>query len=42
MHNTSRCAEIEAKFPGLLPAILSAHKSQAERRRPGTRKKRTR
>ena len=41
MHNTSRCAEIEAKFPGLLPAIISAHKSQVERRRPSPRKKRT-
>jgi DNA-binding transcriptional ArsR family regulator len=40
MHNTSRCAEIEAKFPGLLPAIISAHRAQAERRRTGARKKR--
>jgi DNA-binding transcriptional ArsR family regulator len=28
MHNTSRCAEIEARFPGLLAAILNAHKVQ--------------
>src|SRR5438270_7826428 len=28
MHNTSRCAEIERRFPGLIPAILSAHKAQ--------------
>lgn len=29
MHNTSRCAEVEARFPGLLPAILAAHTRQA-------------
>ncbi|MEJ1963237.1 MAG: helix-turn-helix domain-containing protein [Gammaproteobacteria bacterium] len=40
MHNTSRCEEIEAKFPGLLPAIISAHKAQVERRRASPRKKR--
>lgn len=28
MQNTSRCAEIEGRFPGLLAAILSAHKVQ--------------
>jgi DNA-binding transcriptional ArsR family regulator len=28
IQNTSRCAEIERRFPGLLPAILGAHKSQ--------------
>ncbi|HET7065418.1 MAG TPA: helix-turn-helix domain-containing protein [Rudaea sp.] len=25
MRNTSRCKEIEQRFPGLLPAILNAH-----------------
>jgi DNA-binding transcriptional ArsR family regulator len=25
MINTVRCAEVEARFPGLLPAILAAH-----------------
>jgi DNA-binding transcriptional ArsR family regulator len=40
MHNTSRCEEIDAKFPGLLPAIINAHKTQAERRRAIPRKKR--
>jgi DNA-binding transcriptional ArsR family regulator len=29
MRNTARCAEIDARFPGLLPAILEAHKRQA-------------
>ena len=29
MQNTSRCAEIEQRFPGLLPAIVKAHQTQA-------------
>ncbi|MFK2877780.1 ArsR/SmtB family transcription factor [Rhodanobacter hydrolyticus] len=29
MHNTTRCAEIEQRFPGLIPAILNAHRMQA-------------
>ena len=29
MHNTTRCAEIEQRFPGLIPAILNAHRAQA-------------
>jgi DNA-binding transcriptional ArsR family regulator len=29
MRNTSRCEEINARFPGLLPAILNAHAVQA-------------
>jgi DNA-binding transcriptional ArsR family regulator len=29
MLNTSRCAEIETRFPGLIPAILRAHGAQA-------------
>lgn len=41
MHNTSRCPEIEAKFPGLIPAILSAHRLQSESRRGGQRKNRS-
>jgi DNA-binding transcriptional ArsR family regulator len=28
MQNSPRCAEIERRFPGLLPAILNAHKAQ--------------
>jgi DNA-binding transcriptional ArsR family regulator len=28
MRNTSRCAEIDKRFPGLLPSIIAAHKSQ--------------
>jgi DNA-binding transcriptional ArsR family regulator len=25
MRNTSRCGEVETRFPGLIPAILNAH-----------------
>jgi len=28
MQNTSRCAELEKRFPGLIPAIINAHKVQ--------------
>ena len=38
MHNTSRCDEINKRFPGLLPAILAAHQAQA-RRAPARRRK---
>ena len=30
MHNTSRCAEIDKRFPGLIAAIINAHKVQLE------------
>lgn len=30
MRNTVRCAEVDARFPGLLAAILAAHARQAE------------
>jgi DNA-binding transcriptional ArsR family regulator len=30
MHNTSRCTEIEERFPGLLMAIVNAHNIQLE------------
>ncbi len=39
MLNTSRCPEIEARFPGLLPSILSAFRSQASRQRRTRRAK---
>jgi DNA-binding transcriptional ArsR family regulator len=32
MHNTSRCAEIEKRFPGLIPAIVNAHNIQSARK----------
>jgi DNA-binding transcriptional ArsR family regulator len=43
MHNTTRCAEIEQRFPGLIPAILKAHQVQAgvaaSLRKPASRRK---
>lgn len=39
MHNTTRCADVEQRFPGLIRAILSAHAAQAlERARVAKRK----
>ena len=29
LHNTSRCAEIQQRFPGLIAAILNAHNVQS-------------
>ena len=49
MRNTSRCQEIEQRFPGLIAAILNAHRVQSIRtadgaattkRKPATRKAR--
>jgi len=37
MRNTSRCKEIEQRFPGLLAAILHAHKVQASGRTRGAK-----
>ena len=50
MQNTSRCAEIEKRFPGLIAAIVNAHKVQldgkaratsAGKRKPGKRSARS-
>ena len=30
MHNTSRCMEVDKRFPGLIAAIVKAHKVQSE------------
>lgn len=30
MHNVSRCGEIEKRFPGLIAAIINAHRVQCE------------
>ena len=38
MLNRSRCAEIEQRFPGLLPAIVNAHRIQERNERRGKRK----
>jgi DNA-binding transcriptional ArsR family regulator len=32
MHNTSRCAEVDKRFPGLIAAIVNAHKIQSARK----------
>jgi DNA-binding transcriptional ArsR family regulator len=32
LQNTSRCDEIDKRFPGLLPAIVSAFKNQEKKR----------
>lgn len=32
MRNVSRCPEIEARFPGLLPSILAAYAAEASRK----------
>jgi DNA-binding transcriptional ArsR family regulator len=33
MHNTSRCMEIDTRFPGLIAAIINAHGIQAKDRK---------
>jgi DNA-binding transcriptional ArsR family regulator len=42
MHNTSRCAEIEKRFPGLISSIVNAHNIQlaGKLRTPTTNKRR--
>jgi DNA-binding transcriptional ArsR family regulator len=41
MHNTSRCSEIDKRFPGLIAAIINAHKAQlAGKARPSATAKR--
>ena len=43
MHNTSRCAEIDQRFPGLIAAIVNAHLIQSEgKSRAGGKRQRTR
>ena len=32
MHNTSRCAEIDKRFPGLIAAIVKAHGIQSKQK----------
>jgi DNA-binding transcriptional ArsR family regulator len=39
MHNTSRCSEVDKRFPGLIAAIVNAHNLQSQqklRRTKGT------
>src|SRR5450432_3255880 len=43
MHNTSRCSEVDKRFPGLIAAIVKAHKIQLEcKQRPSHSGRRTR
>lgn len=37
MHNTARCAEVDARFPNLLGAILNAHRVQSVGNQRGAR-----
>jgi DNA-binding transcriptional ArsR family regulator len=37
MHNTSRCFELDKRFPGLIAAIVTAHKIQLEEKPPVTK-----
>ncbi|HTV86332.1 MAG TPA: helix-turn-helix domain-containing protein [Dyella sp.] len=39
MRNSTRCAEIEQRFPGLLPAIMKAHQAQAAGRMRAAKRK---
>ena len=39
MRNTSRCAEIEKRFPGLIMAIVKAHNVQSAEEARGRRRK---
>ena len=32
MHNTSRCSEVDKRFPGLIASIVKAHKLQSEQK----------
>ena len=38
MQNTSRCAEVEERFPGLIRAIVNAHSIQLKKKREGKSK----
>jgi DNA-binding transcriptional ArsR family regulator len=39
MHNASRCPEIERRFPGLIAAILNAHKLQIDSAQGASKKR---
>jgi len=41
MRNSTRCEEIDRRFPGLVMAIMKAHQSQAAQRTRGERRKRS-
>jgi DNA-binding transcriptional ArsR family regulator len=35
LQNTSRCAELEKRFPGLIPAIVLSLKTQQKKKKSG-------
>ena len=37
MHNTSRCSEVDQRFPGLIAAIVNAHRLQSEQKSPAAK-----
>jgi len=37
MHNTSRCKELDERFPGLIPAIVKAHQLQLSQKLPAAK-----
>jgi len=39
MRNTTRCEEIDQRFPGLIVAIMKAHQAQAAERELGAKRK---
>ena len=39
LHNASRCAEIDTRFPGLIAAIVGAHRIQSQGVKAKTRKR---
>lgn len=41
MQNTSRCAEIDRRFPGLIASIVKAHKIQSEGKLLATAKRKS-
>ena len=40
MHNTSRCGEIDKRFPGLIAAIVKAHRIQMAEEAQSNRRRR--
>jgi DNA-binding transcriptional ArsR family regulator len=41
MHNTTRCEELEQRFPGLIAAIMNAHRVQSNERTRAVKRKAT-
>ncbi len=39
MHNVARCAEVDARFPGLVGTIVDAYKTQRDRERRAARRR---